>query len=344
MGNRAARSVSGVTFRTDDGMTIASPVSRDTCLDCLVIGGGPAGLTAALYLARFERRFLVVDSGQARTSWIPTSHNIPFFSAGISGPEILTRQREHAFRFGAKIVDGTVTKLERHNGRFIATVEGGVAQHQIRAHRVLLATGADDIEPNLPDLPDAIRRGLVRYCPICDGYEAKDKRIAVIGYGDRGLGEAVFVARTYSRDVTLLTLGQGMALDARQREQVERHGITVVHEPVLGLDIGDGRITVLRTADGAEHRFEVLYSALGLTIRSELALAMGARHDGTGALIVDEHNRTTVPGLYAAGGVVRGLDQVVVAMGHGAIAATDIHNRCELPTEEEADGGAAVSD
>ena len=113
---------------------------------------------------------------------------------------------------------------------------------------MLLATGTDDIEPNLPDLPDAIRRGLVRYCPICDGYEAKDKRIAVIGYGDRGLGEAVFVARTYSRDVTLLTLGQGMALDARQREQVERHGIMVVHEPVLGLDIGDGRITVLRTA------------------------------------------------------------------------------------------------
>jgi thioredoxin reductase (NADPH) len=96
---------------------------------------------------------------------------------------------------------------------------------------------------------------------------------------------------------------------------------------------------VLRTRDGEEHSFEILYSALGLKLRSELALALGAEHDGTGALIVDEHNRTTVSGLYAAGGVVRGLDQVVVAMGHGAIAATDIHNRCELPTEEESDGG-----
>ena len=203
---------------------------------------------------------------------------------------------------------------------------------------VLLATGAADVEPDLPDLPGAVRRGLVRYCPICDGYEARGKRIAVVGHGDRGLGEAVFVARTYSRDVTLLTLGQGMDLDPGERERIDRHGIKVVHHPVTGLDTEAGRITVLRTANGEEHRFEVLYSALGLKLRSELALELGAEHDGTGALVVDEHGRTTVPGLYAAGGVVRGLDQVVVAMGHGAVAATDIHNRCELPTEEEVDG------
>ena len=180
--------------------------------------------------------------------------------------------------------------------------------------------------------------GLVRYCPICDGYEARGKRIAVLGHGDKGLSEAVFVARTYSHDVTLLTLGQGMDLDAGEHERVNKHGIKVVHEPVVSLGIENDRITVLRTAGGGEHHFEVLYSALGLKLRSELALALGAKHDGTGALVVDEHNRTTVPGLYAAGGVVRGLDQVVVAMGHGAVAATDIHNRCELPTEEEVDG------
>jgi thioredoxin reductase (NADPH) len=135
-----------------------------------------------------------------------------------------------------------------------------------------------------------------------------------------------------------------MDLDAGERERIDRHGIKVVHEPVTGLDTKEGRITVLRTADGEEHRFEVLYSALELKLRSELALELGAKHDGTGALVVDEHNRTTVPGLYAAGGVVRGLDQVVVAMGHGAIAATDIHNRCELPTEEEVDGAERRAD
>jgi len=310
-------------------------------LDCLIVGGGPAGLTAALYLARFGRQFLVVDADDSRASWIPTSHNIPVFADGISGQEILARQREHVARYGGQIVRGTVTTLRKTDGGFAASVElgrEGGDVHEVRARRVLLATGADDVEPDLPDLPDAIRRGLVRYCPICDGYEARGKRIAVVGYGDRGLGEAVFVARTYSPDVTLLTLGQGMDLDADERARVRKHGIKVVHEPVVSLDVEDGKITVLRTTGGEEHRFAVLYSALGLKLRSGLALQLGAEHDGTGALIVDEHNHTTVSGLYAAGGVVRGLDQVVVAMGHAATAATDIHNRCELPTEEEVDG------
>ncbi len=326
-------------FGTDERMAEPWSVDLDELLDCLIVGGGPAGLTAALYLARFERRFLVVDAGDSRASWIPTSHNIPVFADGISGREILTRQREHLARYGMRVVAGAVRALRKDERGFAAGIEAGTgAVREVRARRVLLATGADDVEPDLPNLPDAVRRGLVRYCPICDGYEARGKRIAVIGHGDRGLGEAVFVARTYSRDVTLLTLGQGMDLDAGERERVYEHGIKVVHEPVVDLDIEDGRLTRLRTEGGEEHRFEVLYSALGLKLRAELALGLGAEHDGTGALVVDEHNRTTVPGLYAAGGVVRGLDQVVVAMGHGAMAATDIHNRCELPTEEEVDG------
>ncbi|MGE8131134.1 NAD(P)/FAD-dependent oxidoreductase [Methylobacterium sp. NPDC080182] len=322
-------------------MAGTSSVELDQPFDCLIVGGGPAGLTAALYLARFERRFLLVDAGDSRAALIPTSHNMPVFADGISGREILARQREHLARYSARTVEGTVTTLRGAEGSFIASVEEDPrtdVTREVRARRVLLATGADDTEPDLPDLPDAIRRGLVRYCPICDGYEARGKRVAVIGHGHKGLGEAVFVARTYSSDVTLLTLGEGMNLDASERGRADKHGIKVVHEPVVSLDIVAGRITVLRTAGGEEHRFEVLYSALGLKLRSELALGLGAEHDGTGALIVDVHNRTTVPGLYAAGGVVRGLDQVVVAMGHAAMAATDIHNRCELPTEEEVDG------
>jgi thioredoxin reductase (NADPH) len=311
-----------------------------TELDCLIVGGGPAGLTAALYLARFNRRFLVVDSGEPRAAWIPTSHNISFFADGISGREILSRQREHVGRYRTPVLDGTVSAIAKNGDRFVADIEpvNGAAR-QVRVRRVLLATGAADVEPDLPDLPDAVQRGLVRYCPICDGYEAADKKIAVIGFGDHGLGEAVFVARTYSRDVTLLTLGQGMDLDADEQRRITEHGIKVVHEPIASLDVEGNRITALRTGSGHEHRFEVLYSALGLKPRSDLGSALGAKHDEAGALVVDDHNRTSVGGLYAAGGVVRGLDQVVVAMGHAAIAATDIHNRCELPTEEEAGGG-----
>ncbi|MDB5559173.1 MAG: putative Thioredoxin reductase [Enterovirga sp.] len=310
-----------------------------TTLDCLIVGGGPAGLTAALYLARFNRRFVLVDSGDPRAAWIPTSHNIPVFADGISGPDILGRQRAHIARYDAPVLDGAVTAIGKADGLFEAEIEGPAGRRELRARRVLLATGAADVEPDLPDLPDAVRRGLVRYCPICDGYEAAGRKIGVIGFGDHGLGEAVFVARTYSSDVTLLTLGQGMDLDADEQRRIAEHGIKVVHEPIGALDVEGSRITAIRTGSGAEHRFEVLYSALGLKPRSSLATQLGAKCDETGALLVDDHNRTSIAGLYAAGGVVRGLDQIVVAMGHAAIAATDIHNRCELPTEEEADGG-----
>jgi alkyl hydroperoxide reductase subunit AhpF len=173
-------------------------------LDCMVIGGGPAGLTAALYFARFRRRFLVIDAGASRAAWIPTSHNIPFFAAGISAPEILQRQRETAQRYGVRILNGTATSRERRDDGFVATVnaaQGGSLQ--VAARRVLLATGAVDIEPDLPDVRDAVQRGLVRYCPICDEYESRDMKIAVIGHGAAGLGEAVFIAHLFrQRDIT----------------------------------------------------------------------------------------------------------------------------------------------
>lgn len=306
-------------------------------VDCLIVGGGPAGLTAALYLARFNRRFVLVDSGSSRAQWIPTSHNIPFFAEGIGGPEILGRQRGHLADYGVVAVPGTVMSLEKRREGFVAEVQAASERTAIGARRVLLATGSVDIEPELPDLPNAVERGLVRYCPICDGYEAGGKRIGVLGYGSRGMGEAIFVARTYSRDVTLLTLGQSMELEPDEQRKLDEHGVKVVIDPVSALDIEDGRISAIRFG-GTEHRFDVLYSALGLQRRSDLALHLGADHDDSGAIITDEHSETTVSGLYAAGGVVRGLDQIVVAMGQAAIAATSIHNRCELPTEQEPDG------
>ncbi len=307
-------------------------------LDCLIVGGGPAGLTTALYLARFKRRFQVVDSGSPRAAWIPTSHNIPVFAEGISGKDILIRARTNLEQYGDCILSGMVTGLRKQPDRFIAVVEGNDGStSQVAARRVVLATGAVDIEPDLPDVPNAVQRGLVRYCPICDGYESRDQKIAVIAYGAHGIGEAVFIARTYSRDVTLLTLGQGLELDAEQQAKLDEHGIKVVETPVESLDMENDRISAVQLG-GKEHRFDVLYSALGLKYRSDLAISLGAEHDPSGSLMVDSHCQTTVKGLYAAGDIVRGIDQIVVGMGHAALAATHIHNHCELPTEDEPGG------
>jgi thioredoxin reductase (NADPH) len=307
----------------------------DAPLDALIIGGGPVGLTAALYLARFKRRFAMVDAGEPRAAWIPESHNIPFFGEGIAGPDILARARDAAARYGARPIAARVETLEREGNGFLARLATDTgAPRELRARRVLLATGALDVEPDLPDLPDAVRRGLVRYCPICDGYESRDRRIAVIGHGAKGLGEASFIARTYSDDVTLLSLGQPLRLDEEGRALAARQNIRLVETPIGRLDVEGDRIAALHTEGGAL-RFDLLYSALGLRYRSELAAALGAERDESGALLVDAHMRTTVPGLYAAGDIVRGLDQIVVGMGHAAIASAHIHNHCELPTEDE---------
>lgn len=133
----------------------------------------------------------MVDGGLARASWIPTSHNIPLFAEGIAGPEILARQRATAEQYCALIRSGNVNELCKLPDGFVASVDCGKGKsREVRARRVLLATGAVDIEPGLPHLPNAVQRILVRYCPICDGYEAMNRKIAVIGFGDRGLGEA----------------------------------------------------------------------------------------------------------------------------------------------------------
>jgi thioredoxin reductase (NADPH) len=303
-------------------------------LDALVIGGGPAGMTAALYLARFRRRVVLADAGAPRAAWIPASHNIPFFGDGIGGPEILARQREHLERYSVPVIGMRIERLWREGRHFLADIGQG---EPIHARNVLLATGAVDVEPALPDLPDAVRRGLVRYCPVCDGFESRDQRIAVIGHGAKGAGEALFIARSYSDDVTLLTLGRQMDLDPDTRAQLDHHRVRIEERPVTGLDLREDRIAAFRL-DGAELSFDILYSALGLRYRTELAEALGAAQEANGALRVDAGMMTSVPGLYAAGDIVAGLDQIVVGMGHAAIAATRIHNACASEPERAEEG------
>jgi thioredoxin reductase (NADPH) len=249
---------------------------------------------------------------------------------------MLDQQRAHLARYGVQPKLGIVTALRLEEPGFVATIETeGAPPFELRARRVLLATGSVDQEPPIADLRAAMEQGLLRYCPVCDGYEARGQRVAVIGEGTRGLGEAIFMARTYSNDVTLLATGDRMRLSEQDQARLDEHGVKVVVEPVSTLVAGDGRISALHAVGAAEPAFDTIYSAFGLEIRSGLAVALGAEHDENGALIVDAHNQTTVSGLYAAGDVVRGLNQIVVAMGHAAAAATDIHNRCEIPTGDE---------
>jgi len=290
--------------------------------DAAIIGGGPAGLTAAIYLGRFRRQVLVIDGGNSRAWRIPVSHNHPGFPGGIKGPELLGRIRAQAAEYGAAFLDAEVSALAREADGVFALATGSGT---IFAKFVLLATGVVDIDPELPGVERAIERGLLRICPICDGYEAIDKTIGVIGGGSRAAREALFL-RTYSDDVTLIHVGDAAALPAADRQDLRAAGVKLIESSI-------GRVTITKDAieafdlGGTEHRFEVIYSALGSISQSELARGLGAASDQAACLRVDDHQQTSVDGLYAAGDLVRGLNQISVAQAEGAIAATDIHNR-----------------
>ena len=292
--------------------------------DCVVIGAGPAGLTAAIYLARFRRDFLVLESGGSRAAWIPRSHNHPGFPGGIRGKTLLSRMRTQAETYGATIRPAHVESLKRGDGVFHIRSDAG----HFRARSVILATGVIDNAPEIPGLEEGVAKGLVRFCPICDGYEVIGQRVGLIGRDDHCAREAVFV-RTYSDDVTFINVGRE-GLSKAVLADLKRHGVKVIESAVQGLVIEKRKVVAFDFGAREPAHFDVIYSALGVTPRVHLAVEAGARVDDDGRLIVGDHQETSVAGLYAAGDVVRGLNQISTAQGEGATAATDVHNRLRL--------------
>jgi len=274
----------------------------DEPLDCLIVGGGPAGLTAAIYLSRFHLRILLVDAGKSRAGMIPCTHNHAGFPDGISGQELIARMKEQAQLYGTRIVEDRVTRLDCQGELFSAEWGSGSAT----AKTVLLATGVTNRRPPMEEElhDDALARGLIRYCPICDGYEVTDKKVGVIGSDSHGVAEALFL-RSFTKDVTLIAPHAELDLPAEDHAMLMAAGVVMVDGP------------------------------------AEAVAALDK------CIVVDSHQRASVTGLYAAGDVVIGLDQISHAMGEGGVAATTIRNdlyaeepRWREPTTEMDEAGS----
>ena len=290
-------------------------------LDCLVIGGGPAGLTAAIYLARFHLSLKVIDAGGSRASWIPCTRNHAGFPDGISGAELIARMKAQAQLYGAAVGNERVTRLDKVAGGFCAAWGSGSAT----ARTVLLATGTRNRRPPMDEglHDEALARGLIRYCPICDGYEVTDKKLGVIGSGAHGVAEALFL-RSFTKDVTLIAPHAELDLPAEDHAMLMAAGVVMVDGPAEAVAALD-KCIVVDTAEG-HFTFDSVYPALGTDTHTQLAEMVGARLDEDGCIGVDARQRTSVPGVYAAGDVVIGLDQISHAMGEGGVAATTIRN------------------
>ena len=289
-------------------------------VDCLVIGAGPAGLTAAVYIARFRRSLALIDAGNSRAALIPRSHNCPGYPDGIVGTELLKRLRSQGEKYGVHPRQGLVEKLDAADGGFVADL----GDEKIFARKVLLATGIVDKEPEMKGLKEAIHEGAIRLCPICDAYDVIDRKLAV--YGPPSAWKHAAWLRTYSSNVDfLIPNGCGAASD-EAAQGLAKSGVRLLEEPIVEVAMNDKKRATARTQSGTLLEYDVIYPSLGARVRSELAAGLGAELSESGEIRVDEHQRTTVPGLYAAGDVVDALNQISVGMGQAAIAATDMHN------------------
>ena len=183
--------------------------------DCAIIGGGPAGLTAAIYLARFRRRTVLIDAGQSRASLIPRSHNHPGYPDGIRGNDLLARMRDQLQNFGAVTIAEKATGIVPMPDERFRIAAG----RDVTASHVILATGIRDRLPPIEGALDHVREGLIRQCPVCDAYELTGHPVAVIGTAACAAGEALFL-RHYTPHVTMLTLGDDLDLTDRVMEAV----------------------------------------------------------------------------------------------------------------------------
>lgn len=290
-------------------------------IDVLVIGGGPAGLTAATYLGRLHRCCVVLDAGHSRARWIPESNNCPGFPDGISGDALLARLREQAGTFGARFESATVTALQRVDGGF--RVEADDGRHW-QAPAVILATGLTDRMPDIPHAEEAVACGALRLCPVCDAYEASDQQIGVLGPWDSIVSHARFL-RGYTAHLSLLPTdhaGSADELDFDARVL-----------PAQGRLVFDGQRCGYAIDEGC-YWFDTVYPFLGCISSAQMARQAGVVLTGDGEIPVDASQRTGIDGLYAVGDVVSGLNQISVAVGQAAVAALHVHGRLPFAPRE----------
>ncbi|MGO1542519.1 MAG: NAD(P)/FAD-dependent oxidoreductase [Luteimonas sp.] len=286
-------------------------------VDVAIIGGGPAGLTAATYLRRFLRSVVVLDAGASRARYIPESHNCPGFPQGVAGEELLRRLREQAAGFGATMVQARAEHLEAGADDFILTARG----ERWRAGKVILATGLADRLPDVAWAEEALACGALRLCAVCDAYEVRDSRVAIHGPAGALPAHARFL-RGYTPKLALLPSDRD--LDTAAAGDMRALGVQVLAHGG-GLEF-DGQRCLWRAVDGAVTGFDAVYPYLGYEGRNALVADWGLQAGEEGELQVDRHQQTGRPGLYAIGDVVSGLNQIAVAVGQAAVAATHAHN------------------
>lgn len=299
--------------------------------DVAIVGGGPAGLSAALWLGRYRHSVAVIDSGDPR-NWETRGVNGFLGSQGIRSPELRGKGRDAAQKFGAELIDSVVTDARRiSDDHFTLDLENNT---QIHARRILLAIGIRDVWPKIPGLSDCYGE-TVHVCPDCDGYETTDKKTVVVGKGRKAVGMALALSN-WTEELVLCTNGEPAELDQELTAKLKKLNIPVLDCPITCIRSVEGEIHSMELADGMVMDCERLYFAIGQYPADDLGAQLKCKRDEAGLIIIDDRNHTSVENVYAAGDIVPGPQLAIRAASDGAIAALAIHKSL-LPAERRLD-------
>ncbi len=287
--------------------------------DVVIVGGGPAGLSAALILGRCSRRVLVCDDGHPRNEASQSMHG--FLSRdGMAPSEFLRVARDQLRPYETvELRDVTVTDARCEDGGFVSTLDGG---ESIRSRKLLIATGVRDNVPAIEGLREMYGRS-VFHCPYCDGWEVRDQPLAVYGREAKGYGLALELT-AWSRDVLLCTDGPA-GLDDEQRARLERNGVAVREDRVRRVEGSGGVLERIIFEHGPPADRRALFFTTGQHQQSALATRLGCEFNDKGTVRTGKYETTHLPGLYVAGDASRAVQWVVVAAAEGAEAAFAIN-------------------
>ena len=288
--------------------------------DVAIVGGGPAGLSAAIWLARYLHSVVLVDSGDPR-NWETRGVNGYLGHPAIKPAEIRGLGREECRRYGVTLVDACVDRVVKHDDeRFELVLEDGA---RLEGRRLLLAIGIRDVWPKIPGL-EKVYGETAHVCPDCDGYEARDKHVIVVGKGRRAVGMALNLT-TWTNRITICTNGERADLDHMLCEKLDGLGIPVVTAPIVKVGEEDGAIRWLEISGGIRVECERLFFSIAQYAADDLGAQLGCERDEDGQILIDDRYHTSVYNVFAAGDIVPGPQLAIAAASDGAIAALAIH-------------------
>jgi thioredoxin reductase (NADPH) len=286
--------------------------------DVLVVGGGPAGLSAALYLARYDRQVALFDAGQGRSTWHQINHNYLGFPGGVPARRLRDLGREQLAEYDqVTVLEHKITDLQRTDNIFVASGQAG----EWRGRAVIFCTGVIDHYPHFDGWEEYVGHSMF-WCITCDGYGCQMARVVVAGNTNAAAAEALQLQR-FTKDISVLTNSRDCWIDEKFQERLKQHNIPLIHDKIDSAIGQDGQFEALCTKSGQRIKLDQLFCQHGATPQSQLARDLGVTLSPEGYIDVDTEQKTNVPGVYAAGDVTRlHSHQITTAVHEGGQAAS----------------------